>query len=339
MRLRSRPALIALLALAVVCVGWSILWHFVAGATQSALDDWMAGERQAGRVWTCRDRTVSGFPFQIDVRCAGPTFVGRFAGARVDGSVGDIVATAHAYAPHVIVAHVAPPLRIQTTPERGEASLNWRGLTALYQGHEGVFDLGTVSVEGPGLTLRAPGFDPIEIAAASVATSVAPNARDAASLDVGLTATDVVAPLANNFLGGDEPINAASSATITHVDALGRGGNIPPQEIWRRSGGQVHVVDFKATRGEISISGGGTLDIDAAHRPRGRLDITAAGVGPILEKFGLPSALLAIGGMFGAKTSNDAPLPPGAIQLPIVIDGGRPMIGPARLPFAFAPLY
>jgi hypothetical protein len=64
-------------ASAVVAVGWSAFWKVAAGMTETGLDDWFVQERAQGREWSCPNRSVGGYPFRLEVRCAAPSFTGR----------------------------------------------------------------------------------------------------------------------------------------------------------------------------------------------------------------------------------------------------------------------
>jgi hypothetical protein len=56
--------------LVLIAAGWSGFWFYVQGRVTQTLDNALAREVQAGRTWTCADRSVGGYPFRIEVRCS-----------------------------------------------------------------------------------------------------------------------------------------------------------------------------------------------------------------------------------------------------------------------------
>jgi len=53
--------------LLLVAIAWSAAWFVIRNRAGEALDGWLAAEAQAGRQWTCQDRTIGGYPFRIQV--------------------------------------------------------------------------------------------------------------------------------------------------------------------------------------------------------------------------------------------------------------------------------
>ncbi len=335
-----RPALkvfLPVIALLAVCIGWSIFWRFAADATEAGLDDWFAQERLAGRIWICTDRSVSGYPFRIEVRCLKPTFSGPVANVQVDGSVGDIVAVAHVYQPTLIVADIAPPLRLQSKPDRGSVEMNWRGLRVSYRSSDGALQLGSLSLNGGSFVAQLLGLDEIRGASDLFELHVRQTASVPNSLDIAVTTNGLTVPLIDGFTGDADPVNLILTATVSRVDAITRASNVAPLERWRRAGGLARITQFNLAKGAAETTATGQLDLDASHRIHGRLDISALGLGPILEKLGIPAAALAIGNLLSG--SAQPPLPSGATRLSVSLDNGRISVGPVGLPMVLQPVY
>ena len=62
---RKPPSpLLWLLGLLVVAgLGWSGFWAFAAMQTGQALEAWVAREKTFGRVWSCPNPKIGGYPF------------------------------------------------------------------------------------------------------------------------------------------------------------------------------------------------------------------------------------------------------------------------------------
>ena len=56
--------------LLLVAVAWTVGWFLIRNRVGEALDSWLAAEARNGRQWTCRDRTIVGYPFRIEIVCS-----------------------------------------------------------------------------------------------------------------------------------------------------------------------------------------------------------------------------------------------------------------------------
>ena len=71
----------------------------------SQADAWRAQEAKSGRVYDCANRSVSGFPFRLEVRCDGATVTlvsqtaGASAQAPITAKLGEILVVAQVYDP------------------------------------------------------------------------------------------------------------------------------------------------------------------------------------------------------------------------------------------------
>src|ERR1700753_4115037 len=62
---------IAPVLLGIIAVAWSAFWFFAASQVDVQADAWRAREAQSGRVYDCAKRSVGGYPFRLEVTCAG----------------------------------------------------------------------------------------------------------------------------------------------------------------------------------------------------------------------------------------------------------------------------
>ena len=77
-----RRVLIGAAALGLLlCLAGAVAWYFAAQAATGALDAMIAQEAAHGRIWTCPDRRIGGFPLAIEVACQGPSYAGLLSGA------------------------------------------------------------------------------------------------------------------------------------------------------------------------------------------------------------------------------------------------------------------
>ena len=318
-----------LAALGAAAIGWSVFWNIAAGMTQTGLDDWIAQERAQGRNWSCPTRSVAGYPFRLEVRCAAPSFTGRLGAYEGAGSAGDVFAAAHLYNPQLILAEVGSPYVFKTRDGALDLSLTWTQLRVSHRLRKGSLDRDSLEMEGP--TLRVAGRDipPITLRADQFEAHLRPNPdRDAAvsAFDLALRLTRLDAPFLDAATGLAGPLDALLAATALQVEAARAGG---PQalERWRLAGGNVEIREMKLAKGEARVEASGVFALDDAHRLAGRMDLNLTGFGPVLQRMGLGLGPLTSGG------------PTGALRLPVNFERGRASIGPLRLPFVLNPLY
>jgi hypothetical protein len=324
------------LALVALVLAWSAFWKIASSATNAALDDWFAAERAAGRVWSCAERSIGGFPFRIAVRCAQPTFSGVVARARVTGSTGDIIAAAHVTDPNLILAEIASPLRVEGPLERGSLALEWRELHVGYRSRDGAPQLGSLDIVAPRLKIIQ-GPTNLDLSADTLDLTVGPEPSQATDGVMTLSIKGAVVPLLDGVTRENAPLDLAILATVGKIDAFSHPSGGPPAERWRRAGGNLRLTRTRVTKGGLVIDATGALDLDDAHRPRGNIDIAADGLSPLLDRFGVPASVLAIGSLLSGGNKNDGR--PNGARLSLSLRDGRASLGPIRLPVAIAPLY
>ncbi len=336
-----RPAIkIGLIAgVLVLCGGYAVAWKVAAHAVSGALDDWFAAEREAGRNWSCRARDIGGFPIRIELRCVEPAFAGDVNGARVEGSVGDIRAFARVYQPERIEAEIASPLRVRSAPDRGSIDVAWSSLRVAYETRNGEFIGGAAAWERPQAKAADPALGEVAATAASVALDVHQNAADTDAFDATFRGAGIVAPLVDAIAGDSSPLDATATATASKIGAATElDGPLP--EAWRRVGGALTITRAEARKGDLDMAATGTLALDDSHRLVGSLNVASAGVKPLLDRLGLPSAVLAIGSLLGGG-GNLSPLleKPVETRFALTLQNGRVSLGPLRLPIVLIPLY
>ena len=335
-------------ALAVVAVGWSAFWKVAVGMTESGLDDWFAQERSQGREWTCPNRSIGGYPFRLEVRCAAPTFTGRIGTMTGAGSVGDVLVAAHLYNPSLVLAEVGSPLAFKGQDESIDLSLAWTRLQASHRVRKGGLERDSLEIEGPTLRLAGRGLPTIAAKAEAFEVHLRPNpdrASAVSAMDLALRLNKLEAPALDRLSGYAGPLDAVFAATLLQTEAL-RGGDLAQSlEQWRQAGGTVEIREFKLAKGEALVEASGALEIDLAHRLAGRVELQMTGLGPLLQRFGVSPGNAAIGGLLGGllggrglSGQNQSGVK-GALRLPLDLNQGRAMIGPMRLPVVLNPLY
>lgn len=330
--------------MALFAAGWSVLWLFAAQTTQGSLLDWVARERGRGRNWSCIDHRLEGFPFRIEVTCDEPSFRGTFGGATIAGRLGALSAVAEVYAPTSVVVSVKGPLRIESS-DRRSLDAAWGSL---------VIDLG-FAVDGLDharlvadrlqLHAVAPRFDDLSLTARRAETDFAADRgqpADPSAYDFSLRIDKGRLAALDRLFGDTDPATIRAHGIISRVNAASRGDLARAIDSWRRAGGAIEFTEARLRKGTTAIAMKGHLALDAQHRPQGRLDVSGVGLAPVLARYGVPRAAIAIGslltGLLG-KPVGPAAGAPRTPRLPLRLKNGRVFAGPIRTPLTLPPLY
>lgn len=330
------------IVLLLLALGWSGLWFYGRGRVEAELAAGIAREAQAGRTWTCRDRSVGGYPFRIEVRCAELTLASSRWGDEVLIGTGPAVAVAQANAPRHIILQVAGPLAA-TLPQGRRAEMSWKQFEASLQLTASGFERLSVVVTEPNATLAAPG-QPTEVMRSNLFEAhLRPNPQRFASddaVDMALLSRGAVLPSLDALLGDPTPADLDMQTTVSHVLGFRKGFNPDALETWRNADGEIAITRLSLLKGKARLEAAGRLGLDDAHRVAGQLDASVAGIDRIAG-IRIGGGLSALGGLLGgrqppaqAQAAGMTPLPP------IVLREGRVFLGPLRLPLQpLAPLY
>ncbi len=304
-------------ALLVLALGWSVYWYVASRATQEALDSWFAQERSLGRVWSCGERSVGGYPFRIELRCSNPSFEGRLGAAQGKAQIGDLLAASHLYNPKLIVGEFKSPLNFRAQDQGVDIGIEWRKLLI---SHRRGSEAGQTSIEMDEGVLRAK--DPmvrIDLRSEKFEFHLRPTPQADASLDFALRFVKLQSAPLDQLMGEASPIDAVVALTFSQSRAFNGATLAQSFENWRVAQGKLQINELKLAKGNAKLEVKGPLSLDEQRRIRGKLDIEASGLGRLLAAQGVPA--------------------PNNLRLPLTLENGRASLGPLRLNWPLPPLY
>ena len=94
-----------------LAIVWSGLWFYAAGRAEREIDAWIGREAKLGRIWTCTDRHLAGFPFRFELRCLMPKLE-TVGGDAMRFTAASVEAVAQVWAPNHLVADFVGPARV-----------------------------------------------------------------------------------------------------------------------------------------------------------------------------------------------------------------------------------
>jgi hypothetical protein len=327
---------LTLLALAVIaCAGG---WYFVAQRVQGAIDAWMQDEKLRDRSWVCSNRIASGFPFTVRIECAGPSFRSEYGPVR-SANVRSLVGEAHAFNPFRIAFSVQSPMKVMTPT--GSMTLVWESFGGTLDTRDKSPDLAArlQALRVDESSGDVSNWAQLRAGDLSFRLQKSPDrAPEADARLVTVSIENVSKPSLDDFFQNRDPLRANLSAVILKAGAATTGSFAERLDRWAEAGGRIQIGTLTAGKGASQMNASGDLTVDDQRRPSGRLSVRLAGVGPLLSRFKLPAAPMAIEGLLRGSGNRSGSNLLENRTLPFELRNGRLFIGPLRTPIAIPPL-
>jgi hypothetical protein len=293
-RLFIMPVLLVFAALA-----WSAFWFFAASEADVKADAWRAQEARSGRVYDCAKRSVSGFPFRLEVRCNGASVSLRSQTAEqaatqasFTAKLGEILVIAQVYDPKLLIAEFIAPATISDRSQQPSMVVNWTtarssvvGLPAVPQRASIVFDdpqIDRVNGSAQAPLARAKHIE-LHGRLADGATSDRPVIETVLKIEGG--SVQELHPLLA------QPFDADVRTLLTGLKDF---SPKPWPERFREiqaAGGHVEIVQSRIVQGDLIAVAAGTLGLSAQGRLDGELQMTVAGIEKVIPALGIEKML------------------------------------------------
>jgi hypothetical protein len=285
--------------LLIAAAAWSAFWFYAASEVDAKADAWRAQEAKAGRVYDCARRTVSGFPFRLEVRCdgAGVSLMSQTAGQAssdmpITAKLGEILVVAQVYDPKLLIAEFAAPATLAEGGGQPSMSVNWSkarasvvGLPAVPQRASIVFDDSDIA--------RLNGSTQTSLARAK---HIELHGRLAESSGLDRPVIEAVLKIESGSLQEVHPLLA--QPFDADVRALLSGVKDFSPKPWparfreiQAAGGHVEIAQSRIAQGDLVAVGTGTLGLSAAGRLDGELQMTVAGIERVIPALGIEKML------------------------------------------------
>lgn len=287
------PALIVVLAAA-----WSGFWFYAASKVDENVDVWRAREAAAGRDYDCANRSVSGFPFRLEVRCSGVTVALRSQTAAqnvtqvpITAKLGEIVVVAQIYTPRLLIAEFTAPAVLS---ERGQPTmaLNWSAARSSITGLPGTPDSADIVFDDVALDRFAGAVQ----APSARAKHVELHGRTAAASTVEQPVIETALQITGGSVADVHPLLAAPFDA--DIRALVSGLKDVSPKPWpvrlrelQAAGGRVEIVQSRVQQGEIIALASGSLGLTPAGNLDGELQMTVTGLDKAVAALGIDKLL------------------------------------------------
>jgi hypothetical protein len=315
-----------------IVAAWAGFWFVVKGRVSNGLDEWLAREASAGRDWACQRRSIAGFPFRIEVKCANLTLARRNDPSAPAMSLGPLLVMAQVYDPRHLIGESAGPLTAQWADGR-KGEMSWASARMSLRSSANGFERAALVLEKPVFASTGLGMEPVRAARSELYLRPAPGRAAEQAFEMSLDVKALSSAGLDQLAGTREPADVKLSAITTHAGAFLAGITPATLETWRAAGGAVEFSNFGIAKSQAFLEGAGWVGLDDQRRLKGRIDASQSGIDQIggMRLGGLLDAGALFAGRPAVTTEggrNLKPLPP------IEAREGRLFVGPLRLPGA-----
>jgi hypothetical protein len=280
-----------LLALVVVLASvWFGAWHYGSSRLQEVIEGWKQREARAGRVYNCGNLGIGGFPFGVEVRCAGAELQSNRPSLALNTK--EIVVTAVLWRPTQVDSEFFAPLTISEPGRTETLVINWRTARSQLHGLPTAPERATIQIEAPSADRESGGAREQIFKAARAEINgrmLEGTMRQNPVIEIVLKAVEASAP-------GLHP--AAARPVDADVTAVIRGLKDFSPKPWparfrelQEAGGRIEIVNARLQQGDIIGVANGTLGLSPRGRLDGQLQLTVANLDKLLPALGLDKLL------------------------------------------------
>ncbi|OYU85969.1 MAG: hypothetical protein CFE29_31425 [Bradyrhizobiaceae bacterium PARB1] len=282
----------------VLSLAWTGFWFFAASKVDENVALWQAREAAAGRKYECANRSVSGFPFRLEVRCDGVSVALQSQTATqsvtqipVTAQLGEILVVAQIYTPRLLIAEFKAPAVISQQGQPWMA-MAWSDARSSITGLPGTPDSGDLVFDD----LSLDRFAGTVSAPAVRAKRVVLNGRTAANSTPEKPAIETALRITSGTIADVHPLLAAPFDTDIRAQISGLNDLSPkpwPQRFReiQAAGGRLEITQSRVQQGDIISLATGSLGITAAGNLDGELQMTVTGLDKAVNALGIDKLL------------------------------------------------
>jgi hypothetical protein len=351
-KVSRRGLYLPVFALLILGLAWTGLWFYGRSKVSELLDQFFLNQAKIGRNWSCPERSISGYPFRIELRCKQPTYSMNLApNHQVRGSLGAltvIATTAGAFNLAHVIGEFDAPLVVEDS-QIGKKTSQWKTARASFRGHANRLERVSVEIDAPRTTVDVNGSAAFQSSAEKIEFHLAEAGDEPAggAYNIALDVSKANIPPADMILNSTDPVDFIIQGRLLKLTGIDRQNWQQSIENWRLGGGTMRVDVIKLQKGLPRVEAKGDLRLDETRRLSGRLDANFVNAEALLQQFGIGGG--GGGGLLGAILGGGRPQaggqagqprPERVMRLPLVIENGRVGVGPFRIPgFQMKPIY
>ncbi|MCF3932784.1 DUF2125 domain-containing protein [Acuticoccus sp. M5D2P5] len=244
---------------------WSVLWFVAATFVDRQIERAERGAYSGGALAECTRRSVTGFPFRIEVRCGEDTRIGN---GTTTVTLGGLTVVAQVYNPSRLLAEIASPAQVATygaAPVIAEWSLAHASARLNLKRHA----LDRLDAELLDVTFETLGGAAVDIG--KVVANIRRNPDTPADLDIALRLDDL------QPVEGGEPVHIAFRGRVGDGASLLAGSPDALMVSLLADGLPIVIDAATAESGGMKLAASGDVVLGADGRLNGEIDVAIAG--------------------------------------------------------------
>lgn len=297
-RRRLWPVFVMPAIVVVLAAAWTGFWFFAASKVDENVETWQAREAAAGRKYDCANRSVSGFPFRLEVRCDGVSVALQAQTATqsatqipVTAKLGEILVVAQIYTPRLLIAEFKAPAVISQQGQPWMA-VNWSSARSSITGLPGTPDSGDLVFDDLAIDRFAGSMQAPTVRAKRAAL----HGRLAATSTPDKPVIETALQVTSGTIADVHPLLAAPFDADIRANVSGLRDLSPkpwPQRFReiQAAGGRLEITQSRVQQGDIISLATGSLGITAAGNLDGELQMTVTGLDKAINALGIDKLL------------------------------------------------
>ncbi|MEM6761342.1 MAG: DUF2125 domain-containing protein [Pseudomonadota bacterium] len=264
-RSRTLRYKILLVGVLLVVVAWSVLWFTAATVVDRQAEKAQHAAMEAGSLAHCQNRSVTGFPFRIEVRCDRGT---RLGNNNAELTLGGFVGAALIYRPSRVIAEVQGPATFSAN-NMDVVNANWELAHASARLNLGGPMVDRFDLEVLGGDFTAGALQPVRFGDFDLNTRRSPAAPQ--DLDVAVRLTDL------RPMPGTEPATLSIRGTLEDAAPVLAGHADTVFAHFLNQGLTFAIDALTFESGDMQVAAAGTVDLGANGYLNGTVDVAIAG--------------------------------------------------------------
>ncbi len=286
---RRWPIYLPVMIAVAAAIAWTALWYYAATLADRTLAGWVEREAAAGRVYSCGNQSIGGFPLNIQARCTDASIQINTVQPPYSVQTKAVAFKAEVWRPTRLIGDFKGPLTLTRTGQTSGLTADWTRAMLIVRGVP-------PNPESVAIDLDAAHVEPLGGEAIFKAKHAFLHGRLVGGTPSNHPVVDVVLHLA----GALAPTLHAVLSEETSVEAEGvlKGFNDLAPKPWaarfremQAAGGSIEIKSFRVEQANVVVIGRGTLTLNASGKLDGTVPVGIVGVDYLVPRLGIDRAI------------------------------------------------
>lgn len=275
--------------LIVLAAAWCVLWYFAANVADRTMAGWIEREAAAGRVYSCGEQSIGGFPFGIAAHCVDAAAEIKTNTPPYDVKAKSVTFAAEVYHPTQLTGDIVGPVSVAEAGQAPIFAADWTRARVTVRGVPPDPEALSIKLDGPHLD-QVGGATLFKAAHADMHGRVIGGAlRNYPVIEATFHLTGAMAPSLHPLLA--TPVDLELDAVLRGFkDLLPKPWPVRFREMQAADGG-IDIKSLRFTHGDAIVVGSGNLRVNERGKLDGTVRVAIAGLEAIVPLIGFDQML------------------------------------------------